>query len=80
MEDVNKRRRNFLSVSKLESVPKKSTPGKFAYIRHFHRTGINATKFEKKRLFILKVTFLLPSPSSMLKVPLMVPRTAAADE
>ena len=80
MEDVNKRRRNFLSVSKLESVPKKSTPGKFAYIRHFHRTGINATKFEKKRLFILKVTFLLPSPSSMLKVPLIVPRTAAADE
>ena len=28
-------------------VPRKSTPGKFAYNRHFQRTGINATKFEK---------------------------------
>ena len=25
----------FLSLSKLEWVPKKSTPGKFTYIRHF---------------------------------------------
>ena len=32
----------------LSSVPKKSTPGKFAYIRYFNRTGINATKFEKR--------------------------------
>ena len=48
MEDVNKRRRNFLSLSKREHGPKKSTPGKFAYIRHFQRIGINATKpFEK---------------------------------
>ena len=31
----------------LECGPKKSTPGKFAYIRHFQRIGINATKFEK---------------------------------
>ena len=48
MEDVNKRRRNFLSLSKRECGPKKSTPGKFAYIRHFQRIGITATKpFEK---------------------------------
>ena len=26
----------------LSEVPKKSTPGKFAYIRHFQRIGINA--------------------------------------
>ena len=30
----------------LNAVPKKSTPGKLAYIRHFHCTGINP-KFEK---------------------------------
>ena len=47
---------------------KKSTPGKFAYICHFQRIGINATKF-KKREFILKVSFSLPLPSSMLKLP-----------
>ena len=28
-------------------VPKKSTPGKFAYNRHFQQTGINARKFER---------------------------------
>ncbi|CAH3028738.1 unnamed protein product, partial [Porites evermanni] len=27
--------------------PKRSTPGKFAYIRHFQRIGINAKEFEK---------------------------------
>ena len=37
MEDVN-----------LSSVPKKSTPGAFAYIRHFQWIGIKATKFEKR--------------------------------
>ena len=40
MEGINRRRRNFLG-------PKKSIPGKFAYIRHFQRNGINAKKFEK---------------------------------
>ena len=49
MEDVNKRRRNFLSVFlNLSAVSKKSTPGKLLYIRHFRRIGIiNATKFGK---------------------------------
>ena len=47
MEDVNKRPGNFLLFLNLSSVPKKSTPGKFAYIRYFQRTKINATKFEK---------------------------------
>ena len=27
----------------LSAVPKKSTPGKFAYIRHFRQIGINVT-------------------------------------
>ena len=48
MEDVNKRRRNFFLFLTLTAVPKKSPPGKFAYVRHFHRIGINLTKpFEK---------------------------------
>ena len=42
--------------------------GKFSYIWYFQQFGINATKF-KKRQFILKVTFSLPSPSSLLKLP-----------
>ena len=46
MEDINKRRRNFLSSSILECGPQE-TPGKFTYNRHFQRTGIIATKFEK---------------------------------
>ena len=54
----------------LSAVPKKSNPGKFAYIRHFQRIGINATKSEKT-LIASKVTFSSPSPSpsSMLKLP-----------
>ena len=31
----------------LSAVPKKSTPGKFAYFRYFQQIGINATTFEK---------------------------------
>ena len=57
MEDENKRRqrlrRNFLSLSKLDkfkAIPKKSTPGKCAYILLFRRIEINATKFEKTRI------------------------------
>ena len=52
----------------ISAVPKKSTPGKFACIRHFQRIGINAKKFQKRQ-FLLNVTFSLPSPSSMLKLP-----------
>ena len=43
----------------------KSTPGKFACIWHFKWIGINAEKL-KKLEFICKVTFSLPSPSSMI--------------
>ena len=62
-ENLNKRRRIFFLYFNLSSAPKRSPPGKFAFIWHFRRTGIKATKF------ILKVTFSLTSPSSMLKLP-----------
>ena len=67
MEDVNKRRQIFLSHLNLSEVPRNSIPGKFADNWHFQRIGINTTKF-KKRDFILRVTFLLPSPSLMRKL------------
>ena len=66
MEDVNKRRR--ISVSLYNALFKKSPPGKFANICHFQQIGINVTVFEKHKFF-LKVTFSLPLPSSMLKLP-----------
>ena len=47
MEDVNKRRQISFSLSKLDRVLKKSTPGKFAYTCHFQQIGIKATKIEK---------------------------------
>ena len=48
MEEVNKRRRNFLSLFKFECGPQDITSKEISlYIRHFPRTGINATKFEK---------------------------------
>ena len=66
MQDVNKRRGFFLSLSKLSTFPKNSIPRKITYIWNFQQTGINATYFEPE--FILKVTFSLSSPSSMLKL------------
>ena len=56
------------SFSYLDAVPKKSTPWKFAYIWHFQRIGINATKIAEARTLFLKEKFSLPSPSSMLKL------------
>ena len=58
MEDVNKRRRIFLA--------KKWTREKFAYIWHFHRFEINATKFKETRIHCKSETFSPPSPSSFL--------------
>ena len=49
---------NSLSLSKREWVLKKSTAGKFTYIRHFQGIAINAIKFEKREV-ILKVTISL---------------------
>ena len=58
----------FLSLS---AVATKSISGKFTYISHCQRTGISATKIEKKHQFSLNVTFSLLSPSSMLKLPII---------
>ena len=55
----------FFFFLNLSAVRMKSTPGKFACILHFKRIGINAEKL-KKREFIFKVTFSLPSSSSMI--------------
>ena len=50
MEGVDKRRWTYRARS-----PQKSTPGAFAYIWHFQRIRMAATKFEKMRIrFILK--------------------------
>ena len=40
----------FFLFLNLSAVPKKSSPGKFAYIRHFQPIGIKAKKFEKTRI------------------------------
>ena len=69
MEDVTSDDELFFLFLNLSAVPKKSTPGKFPYIRNFQQIGINTTKLEKRQ-FILKVTFSMPSPLSMLKVPI----------
>ena len=37
----------FFLFQNLSVVPKKSTPGKFAYILHFQGTGTSVRKFEK---------------------------------
>ena len=60
--------KKFFLFLTLSAVPKKSTPAKFAYIRHFQRIGISVTKFEKKTHSFLKMTLSLPSPLSMLKL------------
>ena len=50
MEDVNNDDEFFFLFLNLSAVPKKSTLGKFAYVWHFQRNGINATMFEKTRM------------------------------
>ena len=54
MEDVTSDDELFFLFLNLSAVPKKSTPGKFPYIRNFQQIGINTTKLEKRQ-FILKV-------------------------
>ena len=60
---------SFSSEDRLSVVPKKSTSGNLPSC-HFEGIGINATKFKKTRIHV-KVTFLLPSLSLMLKLPIM---------
>ena len=58
----------FLSLT-FSGIPKKSTPGKNSPTFIFQRSGINATKFEKMRIYFKSdVMFSLTSQSSMLKL------------
>ena len=71
MEDVNSRRRIFLSLSKLGCGLQAFNSRKFL-LHLTRRVEIIATTFEKmqqERAFILIVTFSLPLPSSLLKLP-----------
>ena len=47
----------FFLLLNLRAVPNKQTSGKFAYISHFQRTVINATKSEKTRIHIWSDVF-----------------------
>jgi len=44
----------FFLFLNLKAVPKKWTPGKFAYIRHFQRLGINVANSEKTIIHSVK--------------------------
>ena len=65
MEDVNKRLQIFLSLSKLEWGLQEFNSMEIC----LHLTFSANYKSLKKREFILKVTFLVPSAPSMLKLP-----------
>ena len=58
----------FFLFLNLNVVSKNSTPGNFTYIWLLNRAEIIATTFEKTQ-FVLIVMFLLPSSSSLLKLP-----------
>ena len=69
MEDANERPRISFSLSKAECAPQEINSREIRLHLPFSAIGINATVFEKRE-FILKVTFSLPLPSSMLKLPI----------
>ena len=68
-EDVNKRRRISFSLSKLEWVPQEINSREIRLYSPFSSNWNKRDKDWKKREFILKPTFSLPLPSSMLKLP-----------
>ena len=69
MEDVNTRRRIFLTLSKLGCGLQEFNSRKFHLHLTFKANWNNQEDVPKKREFILIVTFSLPSPSSLLKLP-----------
>ena len=54
LEYVNKQRRNFISLSELELVPRNSTPGGFAYIWQSKWLGIIVIGPERKKIHFFK--------------------------
>ena len=69
IEDVNKRRRIFLSLPRLECSPQEDNSTEIRLHLTFLANWNKCDKVWKKLEFILKVTFSLPSPSSVLKLP-----------
>ena len=60
----------FLLFLNLRAVPKKSTPGKLAYIRHFQQIfGINETKFEKMLIHFKSDVFTAVAVVNATKLP-----------
>ena len=71
MQDVNKRWRISFSLPKLECAPQEINSREIRLHLPFSANWNESDKDWKKREFILKLTFLLPLPSSMLKVPIV---------
>ena len=73
MEDVNKRRRISFSLSKLECSPQEINSREIRLHLPFSANWNKRTRQRlEKRKFILKLTFSLPLPSSMLKLPIPI--------
>ena len=70
MENVNKRRRISFSLSKLECGPQEINSREIRLHLSFSANWNKRDKDWKKREFILKLTFSLQLPSSMLKLPM----------
>ena len=70
MENVNKQRRNFISLSELAYGPLESTPGGFAYIWQSKWVGIIAIKTEGTQIHFLS-DVLVAVASLDLKVPII---------
>ena len=68
MEDVNKQRRNFISLSELEYGPLKFSFRRFAYNCQSKRVGIIAIKTEKTQIHFLSDVLVAVAPLD-LKVP-----------
>ena len=71
MKDVTKRQRIFLSLSKLNCGHQEIISREIRLHLTFSVNWNKCDKFWKKREFVFKVTSLLPSLSSMLKLPIV---------
>ena len=73
MEDINNRRRNFLSLYKLGYGSWQSAPEDFACIWQSKRVGIIAIPFERTRIHFLSDVFVAwPSSTWYLKLPILL--------
>ena len=63
----------FFLFLNLSAVPKKSTPGKFAYFRPFQRNSVNANTFEKTRIHFKGDVFAAVAVAVAVAVVVKVP-------